>query len=68
MKFTDDRAAKFRIWAREAKVVSLPAPVPLPPFGVQRFKTHDEMNAWKESLLRAIAREAADKLRGTWRS
>lgn len=58
MKLTDDYQAKVRLWAAHPRVVPLPPPPPLPKFRPQKFRTHAEMNAWKESLLRELARAA----------
>lgn len=55
MKITDDYKAKVRLWAANPQVVPpLPGPK-FPPFRSQKFKSHAEMNAWKESMLRKLA-------------
>ncbi len=59
MKVTDDYRAKVRLWAQQPRVVSLPSVPPLPKFGSQKFRTHEEMNLWKEALLREVARNVA---------
>ena len=59
VKISDDYSAKLRLWAEHQVVVPLPVVPPLPRFPAQRFRTHLEMNRWKESLLRAVARGAA---------
>jgi len=56
MKFTDDYQAKLRLWAANPQGMPLPAPPLLPKFKPQKFRTHAEMNRWKESLLRQLAR------------
>jgi hypothetical protein len=56
-KFTDDPKAKFKIWAREAKVYAFPRVANLPRFGVKRFRSYAEMNAWKRELLAELARQ-----------
>lgn len=66
VKITDDYTAKIRIWARERKVFPLPEVPPLPRFGVRRFRSHAEMNAWKAELIRETARIAAQRLRRAW--
>ena len=57
MKVTDDYKAKLRLWAANQAVAPLPPPPALPRFSAQKFQTHAEMNAWKQSLLRQLARE-----------
>ena len=56
MKYTDDYLAKYKIWAAERKVHSLPRFTGLPPFKSKKFNTYEEYNAWKEEYLREIAR------------
>lgn len=56
MKFTDDYTAKFTIWARENRVVSLPRITNLPKFKSRKFNSYEEFNAWKKDLLGQIAR------------
>jgi len=59
VKISDDHHAKVRLWARQPTVVTLP-PVPsLPKFTARKFRTHEEMNQWKQSLLREVARTVA---------
>lgn len=55
MKYTDDYQAKFRIWAQERKIFSLPKMVL--PFEIesQKFNSYKEMNEWKQQLLQRIA-------------
>lgn len=58
MKVTDDYKAKTRLWAEHPKVVPpLPGPL-LPRFKARKFRTHAEMNRWKNALLRELAGEA----------
>ena len=59
MKISDDYRAKVRLWAQNPRVVPLPVMPPLPIFGAQRFRSHEEMNRWKRELLREIARSVA---------
>ena len=59
MKISDDYHAKVRLWARQPTVVSLPPAPPLPKFTSRKFRTHEEMNRWKQILLREIAQTAA---------
>lgn len=61
MKVTDDYLAKYRLWARNPRVVSIPRAPRLPNFKSQKFTTHQEMNRWKEAVLQDLAREAAAK-------
>jgi hypothetical protein len=56
MKITDDHHAKYKLWARNPRVMPAPPPVRLPHFKSRRFASHAEMNAWKRSLLRDFAR------------
>jgi hypothetical protein len=56
-KLTDDPDAKYKLWAENAKVYAFPRIANLPRFGVKRFGSHEEMNAWKEELLRELARQ-----------
>jgi hypothetical protein len=58
MKATDDYRAKYRLWAKNPQVIPAAAPVRIPHFKSKRFSTHAEMNAWKESVLRQLARSA----------
>ena len=55
MKITDNYKAKYTLWASEPHVVEATAPK-LPRFKTRRFSSHAEMNAWKQELLREIAR------------
>ena len=59
MKISDDYQAKVRLWASKPTVVALPSGPPLPKFAAQKFRNHEEMNQWKQSLLRKLARTAA---------
>jgi len=61
MKITDDYKAKYRLWAENPRVVPASFPTAIPAFKSKRFSTHAEMNAWKESLLRELARIAPGK-------
>jgi hypothetical protein len=58
MKITDDYDAKYKTWAANPQVIPDSPPKNLPQFPPQKFRSHEEMNAWKESLLREIARVA----------
>jgi hypothetical protein len=58
MKITDDYKAKYRFWAENPRVVPASAVVRIPQFKSQRFSSHTEMNAWKRSVLRELARSA----------
>ena len=62
MKVTDDYDAKLTLWARTPKVVPLPKVSGVPRFGVKRFSSYQELNAWKERLLL----EAAEQGGLTW--
>ena len=55
MKFSDDYSAKYRIWARESKVVRMPRPEGVPRFGSRKFDSYREFNAWKRAMLEQIA-------------
>ena len=57
MKITDDYKAKLRLWVVNPTVAAPPPPQSLPRFRAQKFQTHAEMNAWKQALLRQLARE-----------
>jgi hypothetical protein len=57
MIYKDDYDAKFRIWARDPKVVACPKPVNLPRFKARRFNSYEEFNAWKEDLMEQVARQ-----------
>jgi hypothetical protein len=56
MKISDDYEAKLTIWARESRVYALPKVTGLPSFGSKRFRSYEEMNAWKRDYLAEIAR------------
>lgn len=56
MKITDDYKAKIRLWARNPQVIPAPPPVKIPGFKSRRFSSYAEMNAWKEQVLRELAR------------
>jgi hypothetical protein len=64
MKISDDYLAKIRMWARNPQVIPLPPGPPIPKFPPQRFRTHEEMNRWKEELLRQMARAASKQPHG----
>ena len=55
MKISDDDDAKLKLWAREGRVCPMPKAVGLPRFGVKRFRSYDEMNAWKREYLDEMA-------------
>ena len=59
MKISDDYCAKVKLWAKQPTVSKLPPGLPLPKFPAQKFRTHEEMNRWKQSLLREVARTVA---------
>ncbi len=59
MKISDDYQAKLRLWARQPAVVPLPPAPVLPKFAARKFRNHEEMNQWKRTLLREVARTAA---------
>jgi hypothetical protein len=61
MKVTDDYKAKYRLWAENPRVVSLPDCSNIPHFKPQKFSSHKEMNLWKKSLLRKSAQNAANE-------
>jgi len=61
MKITDDYNAKYRLWAANPTVVAAPPAIKLPPFKSRRFSSHAELNAWKLSLLRQLARWSPEK-------
>jgi hypothetical protein len=56
MKRADDYQAKYSLWAANPEVRALPSFTGVPRFGVRRFRSYEEMNAWKRELLREIAR------------
>jgi hypothetical protein len=55
VKITDDYHAKVRLWSLQPTVVPLPSGPKLQKFAAQKFRTHQEMNQWKKSLLRQLA-------------
>jgi formylmethanofuran dehydrogenase subunit E-like metal-binding protein len=59
VKITDDYHAKVRLWAQKPTVVALPPGLLLPKFAARKFRTHEEMNQWKQSLPRELAQSAA---------
>jgi len=61
MKVTDDYRAKYRLWAINPVVVPAGRVVKLPGFKSRRFASHAELNAWKTSVLRQLARGLAVK-------
>lgn len=58
MKIIDDYHAKVRLWCRQPVVVTPPPGPFLPKFKARKFRTHAEMNQWKQELLREIAQAA----------
>jgi hypothetical protein len=58
MKLTDDYGAKIRLWAADQKVWPAQSIGSLPKFSGQKFRSHEEMNRWKEDYLRRIARDS----------
>ena len=58
VKISDDYHAKVGLWAGSLGV-SLPPGPPLPKFTSREFHTHEEMNRWKQTVLREIAQTAA---------
>ena len=55
MKISDDYSAKLDIWARNPKVCAVPRIGNLPRFRSKKFRTYEEMNAWKRALIEQIA-------------
>jgi len=58
VKISDDYRAKVKLWARQPRVEPLPPGPRLPKFNARKFRTHEEMNRWKQSLLREMAKAA----------
>jgi hypothetical protein len=56
MKISDDYDAKYKLWAANPRVIPDSPPKNIPKFGPQKFRSHAEMNAWKESLLLEMAK------------
>jgi hypothetical protein len=56
MKISDDYDAKYRLWGANPTVLPAPAAPRLPDFKSKRFSTHAELNAWKLSMLRHLAK------------
>jgi hypothetical protein len=56
MKRVDDYQAKYSLWASRPVVHPMPRFIGVPRFGVRRFGSYEELNAWKRDLLREIAR------------
>jgi hypothetical protein len=61
MKATDDYNAKFRLWAANPTVVPAFAAPKVPGFKSRRFASHAELNEWKASVLRQLAKVAPAK-------
>lgn len=61
MKITDDYGAKLDIWARNAKVCGTPKIANLPRFQSRKFRTYEEMNEWKRSLIDQMVLEGGVK-------
>jgi hypothetical protein len=61
MKITDDYNAKHLLWAANPTVVPASAPLKIPGFKSQRFSSHEEMNVWKKSILRQLAKSSPGK-------
>ena len=62
MKISDDYKAKYRLWARNLKVVPPGDPVRIPHFKSKRFKSHEEMNRWKEEMIKQLARTRNERV------
>jgi hypothetical protein len=60
MKMTDDYKAKIKLWAANPQVVPDSPPLKVPGFRSKRFQSHAEMNAWKLSLLKELARQSPE--------
>jgi hypothetical protein len=58
MKITDDYKAKIKMWAANPQVVPDSPPKNIPKFRSMKFQSYAEMNAWKKSLLREMAKSA----------
>jgi hypothetical protein len=56
MKLSDDYKAKYSLWAANPTVMPMPAAPHLPGFKSKRFSSHAELNEWKLSMLRQLAR------------
>lgn len=58
MKISDDYKAKIKLWAANPQIIP-DRPVIIPNFKSRKFCSHAEMNEWKASVLREIAKSAA---------
>jgi hypothetical protein len=61
MKICDDYNAKVELWARNPKVCAMPKISDLPPFGSRKFRSYEEMNAWKHEYREQLALKGGAK-------
>jgi hypothetical protein len=61
VKITDDYRAKIKLWAMNPTVAPSPRAPVLPKFPPQRFSSHEEMNKWKQELLKQLARQGVTR-------
>ena len=53
MKYTDDYLAKLKLWAKAGRAQAVPYILDLPHFGSKKFSSYEELNTWKQTLLKA---------------
>ena len=62
MKITDDRNAKFDLWAQTDLIPKANfIPLNIPAFRSRKFSSHEEFNEWKRSLRLRIAEQGGLK-------
>lgn len=61
MKITDSYTAKYKLWAAKPRIMPAPVPARIPNFKSRRFSSHEEMNAWKNSLIHQLALSSVEK-------
>jgi len=61
MKQIDSLQAKLRMWAENPRVVAMPRITNLPKFSKKSFRSYEEMNEWKRSLLLELAKAGGAK-------
>jgi len=64
MKITDDREAKYRIWAHKPQVYPVPVVINWPRFPPQKFSSYKELNQWKAALIDELIRNGGPQ----WKS
>ena len=61
MENTQLAEAKLRLWAADPKPARLPRLANVPRFRSRKFNSYQDLNAWKDELIRELIRRGGAK-------